>query len=181
MPLISDEYAKLMRETHADPRFGAMTDTHEVFLKNVESVMRAYPTQSILDYGAGKGVFKEQASRRWPSIQISEYDPGIPGKDVMPSPADLVVASDVMEHIEPPYLTDVLIHIASLTKKVFFTQIALRPAKRILPDGRNAHLIVETDNWWARRISDYLNVARCAASKNGNWVTMICTPRMSPP
>ena len=43
------------------------------------------------------------------TFEIKEYDPAIPGKDSLPEPADIVVCSDVLEHIEPNYLLNVLV------------------------------------------------------------------------
>jgi hypothetical protein len=39
-----------------------------------------------------------------------------------------------------------------LFNKNAFLIIATSPAKKFLPDGRNAHLIVETPGWWKERI-----------------------------
>ena len=69
-----------------------------------------------------------------------------------PRPAALVVALDTLEHVEPACLDAVLSHIASLTRQLFFADIALRPASKFLPDGRNAHLLVESPNWWLARL-----------------------------
>jgi hypothetical protein len=43
------------------------------------------------------------------SILVSEYDLAIPNKDMLPTKrSGLIDALDVMEHIEPDYLDDVL-------------------------------------------------------------------------
>jgi hypothetical protein len=33
--------------------------------------------------------------------------------------------------------------------------ISLVPAKKTLPDGRNAHLILQTPDWWRDKLSSY--------------------------
>ncbi len=71
--------------------------------------------QSVLDYGCGKGTLAEAVS-----FEIREYDPAIAGKDENPLPADLVICTDALEHIEPEYLDAVLVHIASLTRMAAF-------------------------------------------------------------
>lgn len=48
--------------------------------------------RTILDYGCGKGGLKDGL----PGFDVMEYDPGIPGKDESPSPADLVICADVL-------------------------------------------------------------------------------------
>jgi hypothetical protein len=64
----------------------------------------------------------------------------------------MVVCTDVLEHIEPEHLDAVLRHVCSLAKKAVFLQIATRPAKKCLPDGRNAHLTVQSAEWWLAKI-----------------------------
>ncbi len=68
-------------------------------------------------------------------VVTSEYDPAVAGKDLPPEPADLVVCTDVLEHIEPDCLDDVLSDLARLTKKVLLVNISTRPAVKVLADG----------------------------------------------
>jgi hypothetical protein len=84
---------------------------------------------------------------------VTEYDPAIVGKDTPPSPADLVASTDVLEHIEPESLDEVLAHIASLARVGVFLVISCRRAVARLPDGRNAHLIVESPEWWRDKLA----------------------------
>jgi 2-polyprenyl-3-methyl-5-hydroxy-6-metoxy-1,4-benzoquinol methylase len=76
----------------------------------------------------------------------------VPGRDVLPKPSDVVVCTDVLEHIEPEKLDAVLDHILRLTGYFAHLVISTRPANAVLPDGRNAHLIVETPDWWLEKI-----------------------------
>ena len=43
--------------------------------------------------------------------------------------------------------------------------IACYPAKKILPDGRNAHLIVENPTWWLDKISNTMLKSKISKSK----------------
>ena len=63
-----------------------------------------------------------------------------------------------MEHIEPEYLDEVLKHIASLTIRCCLMRVSLLPAAKILDDGRNAHLILETPEWWTERIGKFFKI-----------------------
>ena len=119
-----------------------------LMLKNVHSA------STILDYGCGKGRFGQAMWEKY-SVGILEYDPAIDGKDGLPAPADIVVCGDVMEHIEPDCVNDVINHIRGLTLKCAYWVIATRPAAKHLPDGRNCHLIVEDAQWWALLIEDF--------------------------
>ena len=108
---------------------------------------------SILDYGCGKGTLKKALG--W---EISEYDPCIPGKDTPPEPHDCVVCTDVLEHIEPEHLDAVLSDLKRLMRRSGFLVIATRPAKKTLPDGRNAHLIVKPPEWWRHKLEEVFTV-----------------------
>jgi 2-polyprenyl-3-methyl-5-hydroxy-6-metoxy-1,4-benzoquinol methylase len=107
----------------------------------------------ILDYGCGKGTLGRALGR-----EIAEYDPCIPGKDADPDPHDYVVVGDVLEHIEPELLDNVFQHIKEKMLKGGFFVIATRAAKKTLPDGRNAHLIIEPWGWWRERIDKHFKI-----------------------
>ena len=87
-----------------------------------------------------------------------DYDPAIPGKDAPPGPADLVVCTDVLEHVEPEHLDAVLDDLQRLAKKSLFLLIATRPASKALPDGRNAHLTIEPPKWWIPKLMERLDL-----------------------
>ena len=69
----------------------------------------------------------------------------------------MIFSQDVLEHIEPIELDNVLNDLASRCNKVMYHLIACHPAKKALSDGRNAHLIIESPNWWKQRLSSVLN------------------------
>ena len=84
---------------------------------------------------------------------IWEFDPAIAVKEQTPKPADVVVCTDVLEHVEPDYLDAVLVDLRRVTKVCLFVAISTKPANKNLSDGRNAHLIVESADWWVARLS----------------------------
>jgi hypothetical protein len=132
-----------MHETN--PVYGTVTALRH--LNNVLAVYKSIDGKSLLDYGCGKGMLAKQLD-----FPIWEYDPAIPGKDNPPRPADLVVAIDVLEHIEPEYLDRVIDDIYRCTKKIAFFAIGTQPSTKTLPDGRNTHLIVQDKQWWMDRL-----------------------------
>lgn len=104
---------------------------------------------TVLDYGCGKGWLATYLRR---SYTVRNYDPAVPEFAALPLPADFLVCWDVLEHIEPPALDDVLAHIASLAPAAHFT-IGLQPDRtKVMPDGRNPHLILEPPEWWLSRL-----------------------------
>lgn len=145
--LISAEYRSELIELRKRQRWGA--DGHkfaEIVLKYAQDTGAA----TVLDYGCGEQTL---AAALKSYMRILSYDPGIAGRDAAPKPCDLTVCLDVLEHVEPDRLDKVLNHIFCVTAKAAFFVVATRPANTILPGGRNAHLIIETAEWWADKIT----------------------------
>ena len=134
MPLISEGYRELNRQLHAtNDGYGRSGHRWADLVRDVVSQTQA---TSVLDYGCGKRTLEEALG-----YAIRNYDPAVEGLDTPPEPADVVVCTDVLEHVEPDSLDDVVAHLRSLTQKVCVLVVATRPAKKTLADGRNAHLI----------------------------------------
>lgn len=150
--LISDEYRELNRQLHEDrPDYG--TSGH----KYADMVLQIYMgtgSSSLLDYGAGKCTL----SNALPQIPIQCYDPCIEGLDAPPDPADVVVCSDVLEHIEPELVDNVVEDLKRLTQRVLFIQVATKPAKKELADGRNAHICLEEPEWWLAKFQNTMRL-----------------------
>lgn len=143
---ITPEYAALNAQLHTDrPDFGAKGSRWSEHVQKVALMMNS---TSILDYGCGKGSLARSVS-----LPIREYDPGIPGKDADPAPADLVVCTDVLEHIEPYCMQDVLDHLKALTLRAGLFTIHCGPASKNLPDGRNAHVSQHPVPWWIDQLN----------------------------
>lgn len=149
--LISPKYRVMQRLLHAAPRgYGGRGDK---WADVVLAVAAQYEATSLLDYGCGQGsLVRALQTRPLGAIQrLEEYDPGIMGKDGLPSFADLVVCTDVLEHIEPERLDTVLAHLRMLARKAVFAVISLKDSNKVLADGRNAHVIIRPANWWKKR------------------------------
>jgi hypothetical protein len=63
---------------------------------------------------------------------------------------------DVLEHVEPTFINDTLSDLKNRCNKIMHHVIACHPAKRVLNDGRNAHLIIENPDWWKIKISEQI-------------------------
>lgn len=132
--------------------------------------------KTVLDYGCGKGTLGNSFREAGLDI-VSDYDPAISTKSNPPRPADLVIAVDVMEHIEPDCLQAVLGDLARLTKKILFVAISTIPSKRFMRDGRNTHLIVEEGAWWRAKFERHgFNVRRVWHTGIPEWVAMMNAP-----
>lgn len=143
--LISDGYATQLRDMHANDLWGkGELRWYRAAIKYATKLQ----AKTVLDYGAGSGRLKKLMTDR----EVFEYDPAVPGKDIPPQPADMVACLDVLEHIEPVYLSNVLEHLHSLTLLACMVAISTRPAEKRLPDGRNAHLIIDNGAWWVEQL-----------------------------
>lgn len=142
--LITEEYRKQNEKLHQDPIYGVSAVT---WMQRVKGLCEAYQTRDLLDYGCGKRMLEKGLG--WP---IANYDPCVPAFSASPEPHDIVACIDVLEHIEPDCLDDVLDDLKRVTKKAGFFLIANRPARKVLPDGRNAHLIQEGPEFWLPRL-----------------------------
>ncbi len=147
--LISDAYIEEQRILHAAPEgYGGKGSK---WADTVAWIAKAVDAGSILDYGCGRGSLGKKLAEQ--GLYVREYDPAIDGKNQRPDFADLVVCTDVLEHVEPKKLEAVMGHLQSLARKAIFLVIALDPANKTLSDGRNAHLILESRTWWEAQIA----------------------------
>lgn len=151
--LISEEYRALNAQLHRDNlAYGVGGGRHApIVLKLAESTK----ANSVLDYGCGKGGLAKAMP-----YGICEYDPAIPGKQESPKPADLVVCTDVLEHIEPERLRFVLDDLRRVTRKVGYFVIHMGPAQKTLADGRNAHLLQRDRSWWTQKLKKFFLVGK---------------------
>lgn len=157
--LISPEYCELQKQLHTSQVYGVSGYRR---VDDVLAMMAEFKATSVLDYGCGKGIIKSCLGD-----VIREYDPAVEGKDGPPEEADIVVCTDVLEHIEPEKLDNVLEHIRTLARKAVFVNISTAPAKKILADGRNAHLIVEDADWWRERLAVRFDIDRWEEKAGG--------------
>lgn len=143
---VSPEHAVAQREAHETiARYGVHGYRWTGALADV--IDRRW---SILDYGCGKGALGK-ALRDNGVCAIAEYDPGIPGKDALPSPADYVVCTDVLPFVERDRLDDVIAHIVRLAIRGGFIAVPFHSAEKIRTGG--LPYINEAPEWWRARLA----------------------------
>lgn len=146
--LISPEYRALLVQAHADEK--AWGNAGASWAEPIFEFIKELDAQVVLDYGSGSGALAKKLAEMTP-VRCYEYDAAF--AKGLPKPVELVASTDVLEHVEPAKLNNVIDHIFSLSSKGVFLNIAMAPAKKILPDGRNAHLIIENAKWWLLRLA----------------------------
>jgi len=169
---ISEDYRILQQELHKNPTYGVASISYAPFVKQLLEGTKA---KSLSDYGAGKqNLLKALQQLGVNGIDYRPYDPAFPeyGK---PQSADLVCCLDVLEHIEPGYVGEVLLDLRSITTRFGFFSIATSPAAKFLSDGRNAHLIQKPSSWWLPRLCEHFEIIQLGRDPHGFWV--ITEPR----
>ena len=148
--LLSEEYRRVLETEHSTTEWGVVGWKQA---PQIHQLITDHQIQTLLDYGAGRGSLGHWFAKHAPHlVDLREYEPGIPRLASDPKSAELVACIDVMEHIEPHCVTAVLDHIHSLAQRWVWFNISLRPAARTLSDGRNAHLTVESCEWWIAQL-----------------------------
>ncbi len=176
----TDAYAQQNVEMHQTmPHYGISGHQHatRVFM-GASQLAAKFGHCDILDYGCGKETLRlevESAYALHPGIKFFAYDPGRPGFDAEPAPADLVVCTDVMEHVEPQCVDAVLKHLHDLTRHVAIIDIDTQEATKHLPDGRNAHICIRDRDWWVSYVKKYFVILE-QADLNARSILMVGQP-----
>ena len=166
----SNQYLEAQTELHKNDNYGVASLS---FAPIVAEFMRNLNIKSVADYGAGKkrlfsGLEKEGVK----NFEYYPYDPVFPEYGP-PVSADLVCCIDVLEHIEPEYLDNVLSELHSIIYNIGFFTIHMGPAGKVLSDGRNAHLIQQPTSWWLPILCKYFNIMHLASHNmhgKGFWL-----------
>lgn len=168
--MFSKSYIKELQSLHNDksrPRgFGGKIKD----LGEFHSFMEKWKPASLLDYGCGKGTILSFLQDKYKNTRIAGYDPAIPMfSSKVNSKYECIFSNDVLEHIEPIYLEEVLKHINFISTKFIWLRIDTIPARKTLSDGRNAHLILESKDWWETQIKTYIegNIVYSTLTKKG--------------
>ena len=141
--MISDKLKTVYKNIHKETPFGKRAKIPR-YLKYI--IKKAKP-KSIVDFGCGKGALVKTLKEEYPDIKVIGIDPGVMEFDDPLPKVDLIISTDVLEHVEPDMIDETLKEIQSKSRYVYHL-ISCAPAKLILPDGRNAHLIQESGEWW---------------------------------
>lgn len=142
---------ELYRRVHeSNERYGAGS-RHFDYVQLVLTCMRYC---DVLDYGCGKGVLVNQLIER-KIASCTKYDPAIPGVDRLPARTfDVVINTDVLEHVPEGELDSVLERLTSLSPNGIIIP-HLGKAREILPNGENAHCTIKTPEEWGEILAQH--------------------------
>jgi hypothetical protein len=124
-----------------------------------ERVRTRYPR--ILDYGSGKGFqyLTKRIHEKWGGILPHCYDLGVFHLAKRPEGRfDIILCTDVMEHLEAEDVPDVLADLRAYTgdrrPASIYLNICCRLAWKKFDDGSNLHKTVEEPDWWEQKIEE---------------------------
>ena len=122
------------------------------YIPKINQIIKDKDIKSILDYGCGKA---RHHPKEWNAIK---YDPAIQDYQNKPQDKyDLVISTDVLEHIPVENLKQTIDEIFGYSNKWVFVSVCCRKAEAILPNGYNAHATIESAKWWRELFKPYKN------------------------
>ena len=176
MKTITNEYLELQKQLHLNPNYGVASLS---FAPIVAEIIKKANIKSLSDYGAGKkNLLLGLNNNGIKDIEYFPYDPAFPEYGG-PVASQLVCCIDVLEHIEPEFIDNVIQDLAGIVTNLGFFSIHMGPAKKILADGRNAHLIQKPCSWWLAKIVKHFEIVQLMSHQimgNGFWT--IVSPKI---
>jgi 2-polyprenyl-3-methyl-5-hydroxy-6-metoxy-1,4-benzoquinol methylase len=163
--LITPEYLKLNYQLHSED---ALYGNRNKGLRYGDLLRYVDAGERILDYGCGKGMMGRYIRH------VTNYDPVTYPENPLPHP--VVACIDVLEHVEPDCLDNVLQDISRLTQRLAYLVICRSRGTRTLPNGVPAHRIVKDAPWWTMALLPHFADVEYANSKadGKHDMTFIC-------
>lgn len=149
--MITNEYKEQLQSLHQQKKFSE----RNLWYNDIKKFIEKEQPSNIIDFGCSHGGLISKLKTDFPNISVIDgYDPGVPEFEKLPERNyETLISTDVIEHIEPETLDSTLNYIESLFTKSAWIIIACYPAKKYLPDGRNAHLTIEPPEWWLSKLA----------------------------
>jgi len=159
------------------------------------SLIKENNCKTLLDYGCGKAIPYDkdrckEVDLRHPIQKLCDlksfdlYDPAYEKYATLPDKKyDIVVCTDVLEHIAEQDIDYVLTEILSRSNKIVFLNISCQPALKHFKEGKfkgkNVHISVFDPSWWGHKIGNiwnkfnHLKVYTLCETKEGTHATCI--------
>ena len=163
---VTGRYIDRYRKVHAERKYGG-GDCGRVF-DWAAKVCKQTGAESFLDYGCGQSDLRNFIKKnKSTGVSISRgFDPAIPGIDELPRCRfDVVMCSDVVEHVPEDELDCLLANLKSLSRYPHRVMIVAccRPALNTFEDGENMHCTVKPVSWWIDKVREHFPDTRLAA------------------
>ena len=114
----------MQRAMHENPKilYGTAAAKYGESIGQMVDIMEI---DHLLDYGCGSRRSLMETFKPKRDVRVQCYDPAVPEYSDPPVPAQMVVCLDVLEHIEPECLEDVLDHLAELTEHPWMVNLSM--------------------------------------------------------
>ena len=134
----------------------------------IKKLIDRYPTESILDYGSGKGRQYQPGTVKlsngqtydslpayWGIRSLRCYDPGYaPFAELPRERFDAVICTDVLEHCPEQDIPWILDEMFGFARTFVFATVCSSPAQKVLPNGENAHCTIQPPTWWNKLLNE---------------------------
>ena len=128
-----------------------------IYIEELCLIIDFLKPKSVLDYGCGKGCLVYALKKLYPEISFYKYDPAIEEISVLPvKKVDLVINTDVLEHIPEEYLESVAKSEAFLNQKINPSKCISEQSEQIIKLSKEIVGNIKTDYEKARAISEWI-------------------------
>jgi len=153
--LITPEYQKTLLDLHKN-EWGT-TGGQYVGESLVNILSEFTEIETILDYGCGSASLRDFVRDRGIEKDWTLYDPGVyKFNDEPKGKFDLVVTTDVLEHVEEPMLNNTVRNLQSLAGKYLLSEIACYLSgvkfKEGPYNGQDLHINLKAPDAWRLRL-----------------------------
>lgn len=130
------------------------------YAASIAKLARSVGAKTMLDFGCGRGDAYSSPHKlhhvlgiRRPNVTL--YDPAFPKHDKKPTGTyDLVVCSDVLEHVLEEDVPAFLDGLFARANKAVWLSVCTRAAKKTFPNSDiNLHVTIRPYLWWHEQIS----------------------------
>jgi hypothetical protein len=166
------EYANLLRQLHEEEEsFGGGSQAYLV-----AQLIQLLGVESVFDYGAGKRRLQRRLQQEFGlNIVYAAFDPAYPEYG-QPKTADLVCCIEVLEHVEPEQIKQVLDDLQKITTQFGFFTVHTSNSGKFLADGRNAHILQRPISWWLAEFSSRFEIQWLNKTGPDSFAVLV-TPR----
>jgi len=154
---ITSEYQEALLSLHDNYTWGYTGGKYAG--ETIFNLLQEFPeVETILDYGCGDGSLKKWVEEKGiTDKKWTLYDPGKPDhKDIPQGKFDLVITTDVLEHVEEIMLNKVLVNLRELTGRFLYSEIACYFCGITFGDGpyagQDLHINMKAPDVWSKRL-----------------------------